>query len=88
MTFRDEIDVVADLNQMLTGWANYFCLGSVSGAYPLVDRHVGNRLRMWLQTKHKARSVGKKRFIDAATAFRLGLTVLGGRRGCLPWAKA
>jgi group II intron reverse transcriptase/maturase len=87
-TFRDEIDVVSDLNQMLTGWANYFCLGSVSRAYHIVDRHVGYRLRRWLRAKHKAPRVRGHRFLDAATAFRLGLTVLGGRRGSLPWAKA
>jgi RNA-directed DNA polymerase len=34
-------EVVADLNPMLSGWANYFCLGSVSKAYQIVDNHVG-----------------------------------------------
>ena len=33
-------DVVARLNRLLTGWANYFILGQVSPAYAAVDRHV------------------------------------------------
>jgi predicted HAD superfamily phosphohydrolase YqeG len=81
-------DVVADLNPMVQGWANYFQLGSVSKAYRIVDRHVGQRLRMWLQAKHKAARVGRKRFTDTLTAQRLGLFCLQGRKGSLPWANA
>jgi hypothetical protein len=87
-TSRSVAEVVADLNPMVQGWANYFSLGSVSKAYRIVDVHVGSRLRVWLQAKHKAASVGRKRFIDAATAERLGLVRLQGRRGSLPWATA
>ena len=79
---------MADLNRKVSGWSNYFSLGSVSRAYRIVDRHVGYRLRMWLTAKHKVACVGKKRFTDSATAERLGLVVLQGRRGSLPWATA
>ena len=71
---------------MLSGWANYFSLGTVSGVYNLVDRHVGYRLRMWLNSKHKVHCVGRKRFIDEATARKLGLERLSWRKGSLPWA--
>ncbi|HSW45096.1 MAG TPA: hypothetical protein VLM89_05950 [Phycisphaerae bacterium] len=57
-------------------------------AYRTVDAHVGNRLRMWLNAKHKVRGVGKKHFIDAAESCRLGLARLQGRTGSLPWANA
>lgn len=87
-TSRPVAEVVTDLNRMVSGWANYFSLGSVSQAYQIVDAHVGYRLRMWLNAKHKVRCVGKKRFIDAATASRLGLDRLAGRKGSLPWATA
>jgi RNA-directed DNA polymerase len=87
-TSRSVEEVVADLNPMVQGWANYFSLGSVSKAYRIVDVHVGSRLRMWLKAKHKAACVGKKRFTDAATAERLGLVRLKGRKGSLPWATA
>ena len=37
--------VVARLNRLLTGWANYFTLGQVSPAYVAIDRHATRRLR-------------------------------------------
>jgi group II intron reverse transcriptase/maturase len=87
-TSRPVAEVVADLNPMLSGWRNYFSLGTVSGAYRIVDNHVGHRLRMWLNAKHKVSCIGKKRFTDAATAGRLGLFRLQGRKGSFPWATA
>ena len=39
------------LNRMLTGWANYFCLGAVRKAYSAVDQHARRRLRRWLCDK-------------------------------------
>jgi len=32
-------DSRSDLNRMMIGWANYFCLGPVSTAYRAVERH-------------------------------------------------
>jgi group II intron reverse transcriptase/maturase len=87
-TSRPVAAVVADVNRKVSGWANYFSLGSVSKAYQIVDNHVGSRLRMWLKAKHKAACVGRKRFIDAPTARRLGLFRLEGRKGSFPWATA
>jgi RNA-directed DNA polymerase len=87
-TTRSVEDVVADLNPRLSGWANYFSLGSVSRAYRTVDNHVSHRLRMWLNAKHKVHCIGKKRFTDAATLKRLGVFCLQGRKGSLPWATA
>ena len=86
-TSRSVAEVVADLNPMLSGWRNYFSLGSVSRAYRTVDNHVGHRLRMWLNAKHKVACVGKKRFTDSATLQRLGVFCLQGWKGSLPWAK-
>lgn len=85
-TCRFTAEVVGELNRMLSGWANYFSLGTVSGAYNLVDRHVGHRLRMWLNSKHKVHCIGKKRFIDEATALKHGLDRLTRRKGSIPWA--
>jgi RNA-directed DNA polymerase len=87
-TTRTVEEVVFELNPMLSGWANYFSLGSVSRAYRTVDNHVGHRLRMWLNAKHKVQCVGKKRFTDAATLKRLGVFCLQGRKGSFPWATA
>jgi group II intron reverse transcriptase/maturase len=87
-TSRSVEEVVADLNPMVQGWANYFSLGSVSKAYRIVDAHVGSRLRMWLNAKHKVRCVGKTWYISAAEAWQMGLEQLQGRKGSLPWATA
>src|SRR5205085_7110095 len=43
--------LVRRLNRKLRGWANYFCLGSVSKAYARVDRYVAQRLCHWWQVK-------------------------------------
>jgi hypothetical protein len=79
-------DVLADLNRLAAAWANYFCLGSVSKAYRIVDEHLRYRLRMWLNHKHKVR-LGVHH-IDAQESRALGLVCLTGRRGSLPWANA
>ena len=52
-TSLDHKTVVTKLNQMMHGWANYFCLGSASKAYRAVDQHACKRLRQWLCAKHK-----------------------------------
>jgi group II intron reverse transcriptase/maturase len=44
-------EMVGKLNQLLRGWANYFCLGTVTKAYRKVTVHVGDRLRRWLTRK-------------------------------------
>ena len=85
-TPRASREMVAGLNRLAVGWANYFCLGSVSKAYRIVDEHLRYRLRMWLNHKHKVR-LGVHP-IDAEESRVLGLICLTGRKGSLPWAKA
>ena len=53
-------EVVARINRLIVGWANYFTLGQVSPAYAAIDQHATRRLRQWLCRKHKVRS-GKGR---------------------------
>ena len=48
--------MVGRLNRLLRGWANYFCLGTVSKAYRSVTHHARYRLRQWLARKHVART--------------------------------
>jgi group II intron reverse transcriptase/maturase len=81
-------DRVARLNRLLLGWSNYFCLGPVSRAYRAVDRHVGDRLRQWLCTKHKVKSRGTSRFPDQYLYDKLGLIRLSARTKSFPWANA
>lgn len=80
--------VVADLNRQLTGWSNYFCLGSVSGAYRIVDEYVRDRLRWWLSRKHKCPRRDYRRFNNKHLQQVLGLMALVPRTQTFPWAKA
>src|SRR5438067_3006682 len=86
-TTLDAKVVVKKLNQMLNGWANYFCLGPVSKAYRAVDQHTRKRLRQWLCIKHKVRWPGKERFPTASFYQVLGLVSLTEQTASLPWAK-
>jgi RNA-directed DNA polymerase len=61
---------------MLSGWANYFCLGPVSKAYRTVDIHARHRLRQWLCAKHKVKGQGTTRFPDEYLEQALGLVRL------------
>jgi group II intron reverse transcriptase/maturase len=85
-THRDTTEVVMQLNRMITGWANYFCLGPVSRAYRAVDEHARNRLRWWLRKKHKVPGRATARFPDKYLHQRLGLIRLGPLTTKLPWA--
>lgn len=50
------VDVeVRELNQMLSGWGNYFRVGYVTGAWQIVQQHACRRLRQWLHRKHGQR---------------------------------
>lgn len=81
-------DRVKKLNQLMRGWANYFCLGPVSKAYRAVDAHARYRLRQWLCRKHKVRDRGTARYSDEYLYGSLGLVRLERMTHNLPWAKA
>jgi RNA-directed DNA polymerase len=83
---RDIHEEVAKLNQMLNGWANYFCLGPVVQVYELVMKHTERRLRRWLCRKHKVWRGQYARFPNPMLHQQLGLTDLRARRRRLLWA--
>ena len=82
----DHETVVGKLNRMMTGWANYFCLGPVSKAYRAVEQHARKRLRQWLCAKHKVSWPATGRFPDEVVHDELGLVRLTGRTRSFPWA--
>lgn len=86
-TGLDAEKVVGGLNRKLKGWANYFCLGSVSPAYRAINTHLTRRLRRWLCKKHKVRGTGWSRYPDQYLHEHLGLVCLPQRTRSLPWAK-
>jgi group II intron reverse transcriptase/maturase len=80
--------LVAQLNRMQVGWANYFCLGPVSRAYRAIDQHVCRRLRQWLCAKHKVQGQGTARFPDEHLYQKLGVVRLSVRTRTFSWARA
>jgi RNA-directed DNA polymerase len=85
-TWLDQEIVVAKLNRVMIGWANYFCLGPVSRAYRAVDSHACKRLRQWLCAKHKVAGAGIGRFPDSSLHQVLSLVRLTERTRSFPWA--
>jgi group II intron reverse transcriptase/maturase len=83
----DHAVVVGRLNRVMTGWANYFCLGPVSKAYRAVERHARKRLRQWLCHKHKLSWPATKYYPEAALHDVLGLVSLTKKTHSFPWAK-
>ena len=84
----DATEIVARLNWMITGWANYFKLGQVSPAYASIDRHAIRRLRQWFCRKHKVQSGKYVRFSEEQLWETYGLLHLGPKTKDLPWAKS
>jgi RNA-directed DNA polymerase len=85
-TLLDQRVVVARLNRIMNGWANYFCLGPVSKAYRAVDSHACKRLGQWLCAKHKVVGAGADRFPEPFLHRVLGLVRLTMRTSSFPWA--
>jgi RNA-directed DNA polymerase len=79
---------VEELNALLRGWGNYFCLGPVSKVCRAVDAHCSYRLRQWLCRKHKVRGAGTGRYPDEYLYGTLGLVRLAATTPNFPWAKA
>lgn len=80
--------VVRQLNRLLTGWSQYFCLGPVSKSYRVADAHTTHRLRQWLRRKHKVSGSGSKRYPDEFLYDSLELIQLSKKTSDFPWAKA
>ena len=86
-TLLEQATVIATLNRMMVGWANYFCLGPVSKAYRAIERHARKRLRQWLCAKHDLQWPATTHYPVVALHDRLGLARLTTRTSSFPWAK-
>ena len=84
----DHRTVVRKLNQMMNGWANYFCLGPVSKVYAAVEQHARRRLRRWLCAKHKLARASTGKYPDERLHDRFGLVRLTERTRGFSWAKS
>jgi len=86
-TYRDETEQVRRLNQVLSGWGNYFRLGYVTGAWRDVQQHACRRLRRWLRRKHGQRG-GVQGYPDLQLYEQYGLLNLPRAVRRIPlWAK-
>jgi RNA-directed DNA polymerase len=65
--------VVAELNPVLQGWANYFSYGTRLMAYRAVDHYVYERVRHFLRRRHKVPSRGTRRFPAEVVFGELGV---------------
>jgi RNA-directed DNA polymerase len=65
--------VVAELNPVLRGWAQYFAYGTRLMAYRAVDHYVWERVRHFLRRRHKVPSRGTKRFSADVVFGELGV---------------
>jgi RNA-directed DNA polymerase len=83
-TLLHPIVQVAQINRKLTGWANYFRVGTTGKAYGVVNHHVAYRLRRWLCAKHKVRGSGTTRFSDSYLYQDLGLKWLQRAKRAVP----
>lgn len=86
--WQETTALVDSLNRTVTGWANYFSIGTVSTAYRAVEAYYTMRFRRWLLKKHKSRRNGMLTYSHEHLFETLGLVRLSGRKSHLPWAKA
>ncbi len=77
--FLEPQEMVARLNRMLRGWANYFREGTVSAAYRIVDAHACFRLRQWLGRRERVQGSSRSRFSEPYLRRTYGLVKLVGR---------
>ena len=77
--WKTEENIVTVTNRLLTGWANYFSVGTVRRSYASVDHYVFQRLRQWWCAKHKVRNRRDARFSGSYVYGQLGLTRLRAR---------
>ena len=71
-------EVCRKLNRKLSGWRQYFSIGTTRRAYQPVDEHVYDRVRNFLRRRHKVSSQGTRQFTMKRIYGELGVFRLRG----------
>ena len=87
-TWQGAACLVAKMNRVLRGWANYFSVGTTSKAYRAIDSYAEVRLRRWLRAKYKTRRRRAGAYPTPELHERFGLVRLAHLGRSPPWAKA
>jgi len=75
------------LNQVLRGWANYFCYGTYTPAFKIVHTHVCRRVRRWLRRKFEGDGQGYREYPESYLERELGLLNIRKLPRRYSWAK-
>jgi len=75
---RPTADVIAEINQVVRGWAGYFHFQHCGRAFSALRRFISQRVRIYLRRKHRTPSWGYQAFPDPLLYGRLGLYRLPG----------
>jgi RNA-directed DNA polymerase len=86
-TFIRPEALVYQVNQVLRGWANYFCYGTYTPAFNVVHRHACRRVRRWLRRKLELDGQGLSQYPDSRLERELGLLNLTRFPRRYSWAK-
>ena len=72
-TFIGPEALVCQVNQVLRGWANYFCYGTYTPAFRVVHKHACRRVRQWLRRKLELAGQGVRQYPDSRLQCEFGL---------------
>ena len=86
-TFIRPEALVYQVNQVLRGWANYFCYGTYTAAFGIVHWHVCRRVRRWLRRKFTLDGQGYSQYPDSRLERELGLLNIKKLPRRYSWAK-
>jgi hypothetical protein len=86
-TFIRPEALVYQVNQVLRGWANYFCYGTYTPAFQAVHLHASRRVRRWLRRKFEVEGQGYRQYPDSYLERELGLLNLNRFPRRQSWAK-
>jgi RNA-directed DNA polymerase len=81
-----EAEQIARLNRCVDGWANYFCLGTITKAYRQVTVYLRHRVRQWLVRKRQEQGSKRSGYSDTYLHETLGLLRLRRRTHGYSWA--